>query len=116
MPPCSAQLPLTADCGENTPALRALMQLTHAEPTRAVMAPHVPALLSALGRGLAISAAGDGKGEKGDADLLGAELRGEVALFLQWLTSQVPAAQLAAATASLPEAERAVLASSGLSC
>lgn len=112
-----AQLPLTADCGENAPALRALMQLTHAEATRAVMAPHVPALLSALGRGLTISSPGDAKGDsKGDVDLLGAELRGEVSLFLQWLASQVPAEQLAAATASLPEAERAVLASSGLSC
>ena len=112
-----AQLPLTVDCGENAPALRALMQLTHAEPTRAVMAPHVPALLSALGRGLTISSPGDAKGDsKGDVDLLGAELRGEVTLFLQWLVSQVPAEQLAAATASLPEAERAVLASSGLGC
>ena len=109
-------MPLTADCGENAPALRALMQLTHAEPTRAVMAPHVPALLSALGRGLALSPAGEGKGEKGEVDLLGAELRAEVSLFLQWLASQVPAQQLAAATAPLPESERAVLASSGLSC
>lgn len=92
------------------------MQLTHAEATRAVMAPHVPALLSALGRGLKISSAADTQGDKGDVDLLGAELRGEVTLFLQWLTSQVPAEQLAAATASLPEAERAVLASSGLCC
>ena len=92
------------------------MQLTHAEATRAVMAPHVPALLSALGRGLKISSAADTQGDKGDVDLLGAELRGEVSLFLQWLASQVPAEQLAAATASLPEAERAVLASSGLCC
>jgi hypothetical protein len=92
------------------------MQLTHAEATRAVMAPHVPALLSALGRGLKISSAADTQGDKGDVDLLGAELRGEVTLFLQWLASQVPAEQLAAATASLPEAERAVLASSGLCC
>ena len=60
--------------------------------------------------------AGDGKGEKGEVDLLGAELRGEVSLFLQWLASQVPAQQLAAATAPLPESERAVLASSGLTC
>ena len=92
------------------------MQLTHAEATRAVMAPHVPALLSALGRGLKISSAADTQGDKGDVDLLGAELRGEVTLFLQWLASQGPAEQLAAATASLPEAERAVLASSGLCC
>ena len=53
------------------------MQLTHAEATRAVMAPHVPALLSALGRGLKISSAADTQGDKGDVDLLGAELRGE---------------------------------------
>ena len=58
------------------------MQLTHAEATRAVMAPHVPALLSALGRGLKISSAADTQGDKGDVDLLGAELRGEVTLFL----------------------------------
>ena len=116
VPAMLAQLPLTADCGENAPALRALMQLTHAEPTRAVMAPHVPALLSALGRGLALSPAGEGKGEKGEVDLLGAELRAEVSLFLQWLASQVPAQQLAAATAPLPESERAMLASSGLTC
>ena len=45
-----------------------------------------------------------------------AELRAEVSLFLQWLASQVPAQQLAAATAPLPESERAVLASSGLTC
>ena len=97
-------LPLRADCGENAPALRALLQLTHAEATRAAMAPHVPALLSALGRALAPA----------EVDCLGAALRAEVGAFLAWLGTVVPAPQLAAATSSLPEAERAVLAANGL--
>ena len=102
VPACLARLPLQADAGENTPALRALMKLTHDEATRATMAPHVPQLLSVIGRSLGTSS-------------VDAQLNGEIAQFLQWLTAEVPPQQLAQAAAALPETERTVLASAGLS-
>ena len=98
------------------------MKLTHEETTRALMAPHVPALLSCLGR--ALGGAGAATGQRNGAgpapaakegqELLEAEVRAEVGQFLQWLASQVPPQQLASATAALPEGERAVLAGAGL--
>ena len=92
LPAIISKLPLEADFGENTPALRCLMQSTHDERSRVLMGPLVGQLLSIIARLLGSS----------DAD---EALHGEMRSFVGWLCAQGPS-QFEALVMTLKEIER----------
>ena len=104
------RLPLTEDEGENAPALRCLMQLLHAEETRAVAAPHMPALLKAIGHLLAGGGDGSPAADAGPRPCpLDAECEAEVRSFLVWAAGQSPQ-EMQALVMDLPRGREQVLA------
>mmetsp|Transcript_11084 Transcript_11084/g.35066 ORF Transcript_11084/g.35066 Transcript_11084/m.35066 type:complete len:499 (-) Transcript_11084:88-1584(-) len=104
------RLPLTEDEGENAPALRCLMQLLHGEETRAVAAPHIPALLKAIGHLLAGGGDGSPAADAGPRPCpLDAECEAEVRSFLVWAAGQSPQ-EMQAFVMDLPRGREQVLA------
>jgi hypothetical protein len=113
------RLPLLSDEGENTPAVRCLITLFHAEQTRHVVAPHLPRLLGALGHLLAgggpiegeAMGAGVGGGVAGSLAPrcpLDPDLEAEARGFLKWAVAQSPE-QMQAMVMALPERPRAAI-------
>jgi len=128
LPAIADRLPLTADEGENGPALRCLMRLMHGEATRAHAAPHLPRMLLAIGHLLAgggpadgsgVAAQGAAKDGAGGATAVGgaaracpldAEAEGEVRGFLTWAVAQSPAEMQGVVMGLPPHARDAILA------
>lgn len=102
LPAIADRLPLLADEGENTPAVRCLIRLFHAQPTRPVVAPHLPRLLGAIGHLLA------GEGSHPRRGPLDAEFEAEARGFLVWAVAE-SAEQMHAMVMALPEAQRVAI-------
>jgi len=121
LPAIAERLPLTADEGENAPAIRCLARLMHADETRPHAVPHLPNLLATIGHllagGVPAAAGGDGK-LPGNVESAGngatpkcpldAEIEAEARAFLAWAAAQSPE-QMQAAVMGLPARERDAL-------
>ena len=89
VPAIMSHLPLRADPGENTSAVRCLMRAAQDEGARAHLAPHLPQLLVVLGQLLATDASAPKK--PGEPPLCSPELQVEIREFLGWLLGVAPA-------------------------
>mmetsp|Transcript_13933 Transcript_13933/g.45649 ORF Transcript_13933/g.45649 Transcript_13933/m.45649 type:complete len:524 (+) Transcript_13933:2562-4133(+) len=102
LPAIADRLPLLADEGENTPAVRCLIRLFHAQSTRAVVAPHLPRLLGAIAHLLAW------EGSHSPRCPLDAEFEAEARGFLVWAVAE-SAEEMHAMVMALPEAQRVAI-------
>jgi hypothetical protein len=88
VPAIMSHLPLRADPGENTSAVRCLMRAAQDEGARAHLTPHLPQLLVVLGQLLATDASAPKK--PGEPPLCSPELQVEIREFLGWLLGVAP--------------------------